>query len=249
MITSTDLPITTVSLLRFEGWKNQTWAFVQMGRGPGLFKQVAGLRFVKLLGSGDGEGFNRLPNFGVYAFLGSWDHAGAAEQFFNNHPVWQGFRQHTANVLTVYLDAMKAHGQWDGREPFTPTVAHRKDGPVAVITRATIYPHMVPRFWKYVAPVSAAIQKHPEHLLSIGIGELPWFVQATFSLWTSAEAMREYAYQQPQHLEVVRKTRELGWYKEELFARFRPNRLEGSWPGRDITQLAEALGITAPSNL
>lgn len=237
------LPITTVSLFHLDRWADAAWGFLQMGRGPTLFQSVPGLQFVKLLGSGGGDGFNRMPNFRVYAFLGCWDEEAAANHFFESNPHFRAWQGHCQQLLTVYLRPMMAHGQWDGQQPFTITEAPRVEGPVAVLTRATIYPQQVPRFWKYVAPVSRAIQQHPEHLLSIGIGELPWFVQATFSLWTDAAAMRRYAYQQAEHREVVRKTRELGWYKEELFARFLPYRLEGGWPAVDMQQLANQLEL------
>jgi hypothetical protein len=52
-------------------------------------------------------------------------------------------------------------------------------------------------------------------------------MQATFSLWESAESMMDYAYKNPKHAEMVKKTRELGWYSEELFARFQPYKIEG----------------------
>jgi hypothetical protein len=32
--------------------------------------------------------------------------------------------------------------------------------------------------------------------------------------------MRAYAYKNPQHLEAIKKTKELNWYSEELFGRF-----------------------------
>ena len=47
------------------------------------------------------------------------------------------------------------------------------------------------------------------------------------------DAVQHYAYQNQKHSEVVKKTRELGWYKEELFSRFIPYRSEGSWYGAD----------------
>lgn len=46
--------------------------------------------------------------------------------------------------------------------------------------------------------------------------------------------MMQYAYTSQYHKEVVQKTRELGWYKEELFARFVPYKSEGSWEGENI---------------
>ena len=53
-------------------------------------------------------------------------------------------------------------------------------------------------------------------------------MQATFSLWSNAEAMMNYAYKNPKHAEMVKKTRELNWYSEELFARFKPFYQEGN---------------------
>jgi hypothetical protein len=72
-----------------------------------------------------------------------------------------------------------------------------------------------------------------------GIGELPIVQQATFSLWRSKQEMTAYAYRDKHHTEVIKKTRELGWYKEELFAQFRPFRSEGTW--NNINPLDEYL--------
>ena len=43
--------------------------------------------------------------------------------------------------------------------------------------------------------------------------------------------MKAYAYRNKHHREVIQKTRQLGWYKEEMFARFHPYKSEGSWNG------------------
>jgi heme-degrading monooxygenase HmoA len=52
------------------------------------------------------------------------------------------------------------------------------------------------------------------------VGELPLIYQATLSIWETQEHMRAYAYKNPQHLEAIKKTKELNWYSEELFGRF-----------------------------
>ena len=70
-------------------------------------------------------------------------------------------------------------------------------------------------------------------IFSIGIGEYPWFMQATFSLWEDEESMRKYAYKSKVHSEVIQKTRALGWYSEELFANFAPYKTVGSWQGQN----------------
>ena len=53
--------------------------------------------------------------------------------------------------------------------------------------------------------------------------------------------MQTYAYQGQFHSQVVRKTRELGWYKEELFARFHPFKMEGKWAGKEMSDALDLL--------
>jgi hypothetical protein len=48
--------------------------------------------------------------------------------------------------------------------------------------------------------------------------------------------MMDYAYKNKNHREVVQLTRKLGWYKEELFARFVPFKYSGQWNGVDIAR-------------
>jgi hypothetical protein len=68
--------------------------------------------------------------------------------------------------------------------------------------------------------VSAELHRTPGLLLALGIGEAPVGLQGTFSLWRSAAALNEFAYQRRAHLDVVGRTGVEKWYAEELFARF-----------------------------
>jgi hypothetical protein len=58
-------------------------------------------------------------------------------------------------------------------------------------------------------------------ITSVGIGEMPWIKQATFSVWESKEKMKQFAYKQQTHTKVIQKTREENWYAEEMFVRFK----------------------------
>ena len=219
--------IVTVTVFRFKGFKNRFWAFGQMGRR--LFQKglAEGLTFGKMLGTGGGNGFSIAPNFGVYAWLGAWDTEGAARIFFKQNAVYQLFTHHAFEHFTVYLQPTMAHGKWDGEEPFKISAPFDASESVAVLTRATIKPSFLYRFWQYVPRTSRSIETAEGRLFSLGVGELPLIQQATFSLWLSGKQMMDYAYKSRYHAEVVKKTRELGWYSEELFARFKVLDTEG----------------------
>lgn len=231
--------IVTFSFFRYTGTTHQYWAFKQMGLAPPQLSKIPGLSFSKMLGSGGGNGFSIWPNFGVYGLLGVWEDEAKAADFFTQHPLFQNFRQRASEHFTVYLKTSKVHGAWDGGTPFAENTPFQPDAPLAVLTRATIRTTHLWRFWSFVPQVSKAMwREHQEGLLfSVGIGELPLVQQATFSLWKNSALMQAYAYKGKLHSEVVKKTRELGWYKEELFARFHPYRAEGTWKGQDMEGL------------
>lgn len=223
--------ITTVTLLRFEG-KNILWMLPQMQLSLEGFKAVEGLEFFKLMGSGGKNGFSIRPNFNVYALVGVWKNETFANSFFKTSPHFKQFKDRCKEHVTVFMHNVKAHGMWSGRNPFTDFKPH-PEGLIAVITRARIKWHFIPRFWFSVPKVSRNMQSNEGLLLSIGIGEYPLFMQATFSIWESRKYMAQFAYKSTLHREVVKKTRELGWYKEELFANFIPYKTEGTWNGED----------------
>ena len=151
-----------------------------------------------------------------------------ARDYFEKNPIFQRFQKRSSGYFTVFLRAVAAHGVWDGEKPFNVTDTFDADSPVAVLTRATIKPSQLHRFWRFVPTVSRSMEGKEGLIFSKGVGELPIVQQATFSLWTSAKAMMDYAYKSPEHAEVVRKTREWNWYSEELFARFKVFDVEGN---------------------
>jgi len=216
--------LTTISLFTLKpgAWR---WALAQMGTAPPRLRQVAGLRFFKVLGSGAANGFGAWPNWTRYGLLAVWESAEAAAVFFATHPLWADYQARSREIWTAELAPIHAHGFWDGQQPFayeTPSSeALDAAGPMAVLTRASIRLRRAPRFWSRIEPTSRALAGAPGLRLAIGLGELPLVRQATFSVWDSAEAMRQYAYRDARHREVIQLTRREGWYTEEMFARFR----------------------------
>lgn len=112
---------------------------------------------------------------------------------------------------------------------------------MAVLTRATIRWNKLSAFWSRAKTVSATMDKARGLRHSIGIGEIPVFKQATFSIWDSSEAMKAFAYQLSAHREVVRDSRKLRWYSEEMFLRMRPL--------YQLGQLADAAGNSVETGI
>ncbi len=239
-----NLPITTITFFRYQSWSNKWWGFKQMGLLPEQLQTIEGITFAKMLGSGAGRGFSIFPNFGVYGLLISWENEVYANSFFQAHPIFLQQKERAKEYLTLFLHPTKSHGTWDEVEPFKTTHPFDKKQAVAVITRATIYTKHLLGFWRFVPQVSRSVHDKKGRIFSIGIGELPLIQQATFSIWENSELMMDYAYKSKFHKEVIQKTRELGWYKEELFARFIPYKKEGKWGDLNLDQLLTATPLS-----
>jgi len=185
------------------------------------------------------------PNFRRYGLICTWESEKAANDFLHHSDLIKQYQQHTNEIWTVAMLPLQSHGFWDGRQPFVPFFTASNNEPVAVLTRASVNWLGLPNFIKYGANTSKALDNAHGLICSIGLGELPFIRQATFSIWESVEAMKEYAYKTPHHQDVMRRTRAEKWYKEELFARFIPVSSEGTWNG--IDPLGEVLGDRVPS--
>jgi hypothetical protein len=248
-LNSAPAAITTVTIFGLKPG-NLRWGLAQMGTMPLKLKIVPGLKFFKMLGSGHGLGFSLKPNFNRYGLLCVWENESAALAFFAENLPVLNYLEHTSEHWTIWLKPMQAHGLWDAINPFSAADATLKtDGPIAALTRATIRLKALPSFWKHVPQTSQALKEAGGLLCSIGLGELPFIRQATFSVWENAEALKNYAYTNAQHKEVIKRTREENWYKEELFARFVPVKTEGLWNGRNPVQLQSLLFQPPPTLL
>lgn len=209
-------------------------AVLRMARDRGPLRRTPGLRFAKLLGTGDGRTFTvRDADVHHWGVLACWDSAASAEAFEGARVV-RGWGRIADERLRVTLRPLASRGSWSGRQPFGDPTPARYDGPVAAITRARIAPRHLVRFWRSVPPVSADLHEVSGLRLAAGIGEAPIGLQGTFSLWDSADALVEFAHRRTAHAEVVRRTVEIGWYAEELFARFAVLDLDGTFAGHSF---------------
>ena len=220
-------PVVLIGFFQYPDLPAKWKAFQLMGRPPLLKNNPQGLQFWKMLGVGGGNGFSVMPDFSMYCLLTVFESESSAELFARSSIVSQHL-EGSSSYGFVYMHTIASHGNWSGQNPFVSSREMEEKRPLAVITRAAIKPSLAWKFWRYVPSVSSSMEAYPGKIFSKGVGEWPIFMQATFSIWTDFESMKAYAYKNSAHREMIHKTRTLGWYSEELFARFHPYRMEGS---------------------
>jgi hypothetical protein len=198
---------------------------------PLMFRQ--GCSFWKLLGCGHNGTFDLQPDWQQWGLLAVWDEREDFDKFYKKSFVSKWWRLLAYERWTVLCEPLQSHGKWDGKEPFGKANITDYDGPIAVLTRATINLNRLKNFWSHVDEASEMLTTSPGYITSVGIGEAPVYRQATFSVWESLDAVKGYAYRSPKHAEVIQKTRLENWYKEELFARFKPLETWGTINGKN----------------
>ena len=209
-------------------------ALGHMGFDRRPLRRLTGATFVKLLGTGSGRTFTpRDADPHHWGVLACWSDPGGPERYEStrSHVSWSGSAYEQGRIL---MRPLASRGTWAGRQPFGDPVAHRWDGPVAAITRARIKPALWRTFWSAVPPVSGDLRATDGLELAIGIGEAPVGLQGTFSLWSSNNALTEFAHRRSPHVEVMRRTHDIEWYAEELFARFAVVQTRGSYSGTPL---------------
>ncbi|MFM6976434.1 MAG: DUF3291 domain-containing protein [Sphingobacteriaceae bacterium] len=179
--------------------------------------------FWKLMGCGKNGSFDLNPDWQQWGLLAAWETENDFEKFYQHSFIGKWWRFFSQEQWTILCEPLSSHGEWNGKAPFGhPDVDQNYQGPVAVLTRAEIRLSKLKAFWANVGHVSQMMAKAPGYQYSVGIGEAPFYLQATFSVWDDLDKVKAFAYQSAEHASVIRKTRKEDWYKEELFARFKP---------------------------
>lgn len=235
------MPTATLSLFRFQGLGARLWVLGQMAAARLALRREPHLMFWKLCGSGTGEGFTPRPNWGVWAIVAAWPDEASARKGIDTSPVWRRWRAHATESATVFLSPLSARGSWSGKNPFVPEpLPADPDGPLAVLTRASVKPGRALRFWRRVPDISAVIGQDPTVMFKIGIGEVPLLHQITFSIWPDAASMARFARGDGPHGRAIKAVREEGWFTDELYARFRVLGVEGVWNGAPLLRQPRA---------
>ncbi|MCW2776502.1 MAG: putative spheroidene monooxygenase, partial [Frankiales bacterium] len=113
-------------------------ALLRMGLDRGRVRRTDGVRFAKMLGTGDGRTFTTRDADPLHwGLLATWADADAATAF-RDGPVARAWGRLSQETLRLDLRPTVSRGRWSGRAPFGDPVPRREDGPVAAITRARL---------------------------------------------------------------------------------------------------------------
>ncbi len=226
----TDTPVVSISFFRMSSRLSRAWAMWMMGEARLTLPQVPGIGFWKLCGSGKNEGFTPQLIPRVFAILCTWPDEKTARDQIQSARIFNRYRARASENWTVFLETTSARGVWSGRSPFAAT-GRTEPGPLAALTRATVKPASVLKFWDQAPNVNKMIDGDPNVVFKIGIGEMPLLHQVTFSIWPDTSKMAEFARRNGPHADAIRAVRDGNWFAEELYARFAILGDSGSWEG------------------
>ena len=181
------MTVTSITLFRFPGFLTKTWAigFGQLETRVHL-ANTHEIQFSKLLGTGTRDGFYPYPKFSVYGILAVWPSFEAAQEGIRTSQAFKRPRKLASEDWTLYMSASRCRGLWSGKFPFGDsnenTQLYKGCGLTAVLTRATIKARHIPDFWRQVPAISQDISEQQGMLFKMGLGEVPWLHQATFTV-------------------------------------------------------------------
>jgi hypothetical protein len=186
------------------------------------------ISFWKLLGAGKGETFTPRDadplRWGLLVVINP-----ESESQLDESAIVKRWRTKSLSEFSADLVPISVHGSWSCKKPFIEIekASPNWNGPIAAITRARIKWRKNFIFWRSVPPVTSSLHNSEGLIAAIGIGEAPIGLQGTFSLWSSADAVRQFAYRGEAHKAAIAATHRENWYAEEMFARFAVTRSSG----------------------
>lgn len=226
-MSSTPAPdIAVVVLMEYRGGTHLLWGWWRFLFGRFTLQRMPGLRFAKVMGSGHQGGFGLRPSFDRHGLFCVFSGQETAEAFLQSD--WlRRIGPHLEAGRWLTMEAFSSRGRWSGHE-IKASAAPPVDEPVVSLTRASIRWSQALRFWKLAPPAEASLANAGGCILSVGLGEAPFFRQATLTVWDSIAAMNAYA-RSGAHEVAIRAAYDGRHFSESMFVRWRLL-ATGEWP-------------------
>lgn len=227
--------------------QHRAWGWLQLVRGSSGLDAPPGLRFSKVMGSGQGGGFGLRPSASHQGLVCVFSDRGSAQRFCSQAGA-RAFIDRAREYWMGMLDVTSSRGAWDqhawavcpDHDKVDATSSVAGAGPVASLTRASIRPASVMAFWRHAPAAQADLAAASGCELAVGLGEAPVVRQCTFSLWEDEASMVRYAHTGA-HRRAIASAYRHEFFSESMFVRMRVLAMEGVWQGRAFNLMPGAL--------
>lgn len=190
-----------------------------------------GLVFAKampFIGSGASAGFGGgVPALGRQVLLTAWRQETDFERFLEQ-PLAQRLSAEASHSWWALFDVVSTRGSHYGSTPLSSRDAVA-EGPFAALTLGWVRLRSLPRFLREGARLEPFTRQAPGLVSAVSAGWPPTG-NCTISIWESEQHMLRFAYRDVEgHRDTVRRDPPI--LAEQLNARLRVRRLDGSWGG------------------
>lgn len=216
---------------------HRRWGWLRLMQGASALKDIPGLLFGKIMGSGNNGGFSLRPSSSHQGVIALFNQAEQALAFMDG-PLAAAFQDRAARFWCGLMSVESSRGSWDGQSwdpsPLPsplPQLIHPESKPqlLAALTRASIRPAKAMSFWKQAPAAQEELLRSPGCLLAMGLGEAPLLRQCTFSLWEDTASMLAYSLNGA-HRKAIEQAYSKGYFSESMFVRMRVLQSRGQWP-------------------
>jgi spheroidene monooxygenase len=216
---------------------HRRWGWLRLMQGASALRDIPGLLFGKIMGSGSNGGFTLRPSSTHQGVIALFDQAENAMAFMDG-PMVTAFRDRSARFWCGLMSVESSRGSWDGQawdpSPLPsplPQLIEAEPRPqfLAALTRASIRPAKAMAFWKQAPATQQDLRRSPGCLLAMGLGEAPLVRQCTFSLWEDTASMLAYSLGGA-HRKAIEHAYSKGYFSESMFVRMRVLHSRGQWP-------------------
>jgi spheroidene monooxygenase len=215
-------------LIKFKK-KNLLWGLGHLAFKRFFMRNIEGLLFFKVLGSGSNAGFGVSPSFIHQGLLCHFESEDNAEKFICSNDIVNYYKSKSDEFFLTKLQTYSSRGSWAGKK-MKEVVTEPFSGPIASLTRASIKISKAIKFWSLAPETEVSLNNSDGCILAVGLGEAPLLRQATFTIWKDSQYLDLFA-RQGSHLDAIHLAYKKKYFAESMFIRFKTESMQGTWRG------------------